>query len=390
VHIASFLLALLLPGNIAAQIDHLVSDALARSRTPAFSVAVLQRGRIVFAKGYGKRNLKSHSPADADTRYAIGSITKEFTAALILQLISEKCLHQNTLVEQFFPGFDRHIRIADLLRQTSGLPDYNTAEFIARSFPAEMPGHVRTDAVIREIGRLPLHFQPGSKFEYSNSNYFLLGFVAERVAGKPLATLFRDRIFAPLKMNSTGLDTGLGPDEAQGYTLTDAGPVPIPQFDSHLTLAAGGLRSSASDLALWNGALLKVPRFHRLLKEMTAPVDLSTGRSPYGAGLFAYPYGMQTVGWHDGTVAGYKAMDVLAFPSDVAVIALANADTAPSPILAWQIRALLLPLDGAPDVSLLNAQPTWWSRAIAGLTLLIAIAAGAALARHFWRRPSSL
>lgn len=388
--IAAFLLAVLLPSTIAAQIDSLVSGALARSRTPAFSVAVLQKGRVVFAKGYGTRNLKTHSPADDNTRYAIGSATKEFTAALILQLISEGRLHQNSLVQQFFPGFDRHIRIADLLRQTSGLADYNTAEFIVRSFPAEIPGHVRTDAVIREIGRLPLHFMPGSQFEYSNSNYFLLGFVAERVTGKPIGSLLHDRIFGPLKMNSTGLDTGLGADEAQGYTLTDVGPVPIPQFDSHLTLAAGGLRSSASDLARWNAALFNLPRFHRLLKEMTAPVELPAGRSPYGEGLFAYNYGAQTVGWHDGTVAGYKAMDVLAYPSGVAVIVLANADTAPSPILASQIRALLLPLEGPPDVSLLNARPTWWSRVIAALVVFGAIAAGGALSRHFWRRARSL
>ena len=119
---------------------------------------------------------------------------------------------------------------------------------------------------------------------------------------------------------------------------------------------------------------------------MTAPVFLPEGRSPYTSGFFAYDIGNQRVAWHDGTVAGYKAMDVLAYPSGVAVIVLANADTAPSPILASQIRALLLPLDAVPGAESLNAQPTWWSRLIAVVLVLCVFAASALVARYVKQR----
>ncbi|MDP9018152.1 MAG: beta-lactamase family protein, partial [Candidatus Eremiobacteraeota bacterium] len=161
------------------------------------------------------------------------------------------------------------------------------------------------------------------------------------------------------------------------YTATDIGMVALPQFDPQLSFAAGGIRSSAHDLALWASALMHDQRFQPYFAQMTSRIRLGSYDSPYAEGFFVDTDGTQTIAWHDGTVAGFKSMEILAQPGSGAVIVLANADTAPAPELARQIRDLIAHRTGRLPLAQLNAEPSWWSRAllaaIAALLLAVAV-----------------
>jgi D-alanyl-D-alanine carboxypeptidase len=340
-------------------VDALVGRALAAYQTPGASIAIVRRGRLAYARGYGTRDAARSLPADATTRYGAGSVTKTIVAALVLRLAERRELSLDDRVTRWFPEVGtwdaswRPLRIRHLLEQTSGSPDYNTAWFLGETAGAWLAARVDREAIVRRLATKRLAFTPGTRFGYSNANYLLLGAIAERAAHVPLAALLRLEIFTPLGMRDTAL---AAPDprnaeEAAGYTKTPLGPRPVPPWNPDLTYAAGGVRSTVLDLARFDAALCEGRVLSRSsFATMTSPATLSDGtRSPYGVGFFTYDAGGRRVAWHDGTVLGYRAMHSLLPRSCDAVVVLANADYFHAPVVAMQVERAVFGVPGGDD-----------------------------------------
>ena len=198
------------------ELDDYFADQLSRKPFVGISVAVAQGGKITFCKGYGYASKETKRPVDKDTRFAIASVTKEFTAACILLLSEEGKLSIDDPVAKYFPDLTRaqDVRLRDLLNMVSGYRDYYPLDFLTR----EMTQPTTPDAVINEYAKQPLDFEPGTRWSYSNTNYFILGRVVEKVSGKSYEDFLQERILRPLGMTHSGFESDPGSSEAAiGY-----------------------------------------------------------------------------------------------------------------------------------------------------------------------------
>ena len=182
------------------QIDKLATDALAQSGVPSASIAVVRDGKIVYLKAYGSARLEPKTPATPAMRYSIGSISKQFTAAAMLLLQEQGKLSLDDKVAKFIPDLTRanEVTIRQLLSHTSGYQDYWPQDYV-------MPMMLQpvTSAKILDMwARKPLDFDPGTKWQYSNTNYVIAGVIIEKASGRPLLQFLKDNVFAPLGMSS--------------------------------------------------------------------------------------------------------------------------------------------------------------------------------------------
>jgi CubicO group peptidase (beta-lactamase class C family) len=198
---------------------------------------------------------------------------------------------------------------------------------------------------VRVIAGRDLGFRPGLAFQYSNSNYLLLGLIAERVIGRPLPEVMASRLFTPLGMRRSLL--GMAPycdaETACGYSKTPFGIWPIRPWKADWTYSAGGMTSTATDLAKWDVALMS----GRILPASTfASMSVPHSGSQYGYGLFIYSNGTHKIVWHDGTVYGFRAMNSMILPDRDAVVVLCNADYAHAVIIAMRIESAIFSIPG--------------------------------------------
>src|SRR5579863_2549516 len=213
------------PFSNAASLDSYLSH-LAATCVLSGSVLVEQNG-MLFSKGYGLADVDAQIPNTPQTRFRIGSITKQFTAIAILMLQDRGKLHVQDHICRYIPACPsdwQPITIAQLLTHTSGIPDYtNFPDFVATWTQPTTP-----EALIARFKDAPLDFPPGSVFRYSSSGYVLLGYIIERVSGESYATFLRENIFVPLKMNNSGYDTTYPalPRHATGYYADRSKPDP--------------------------------------------------------------------------------------------------------------------------------------------------------------------
>ena len=224
------------------------------------AVLVAEHGKVIYAKGAGNANMETHAPNTPQTKFGIASITKQFTAVLLLQQASEGKVRLDEKVSDHLPWYRKdtgtRMTLEQLLHHTSGLPaDFDSPEF---SDSAEASRHYEPEEFAQKFCQENLASQPGTKWEYSNCGYVLLGLVLERATGKPFADLLRERVLGPLEMNDSGMDSNnlaqLG--GALGYKRR-AGPryVPGPYLDRTHIYAAGAMYSTLEDLFRWNQAL---------------------------------------------------------------------------------------------------------------------------------------
>src|SRR5436190_21990678 len=197
-----------LPAELRARIDKLASDTLAASGVPSASVAVVKDGQIVYLKAYGDARLEPKTPATPEMRYSIGSISKQFTAAAILLLQEQGKLSLDDKVSKYVPDLTRanEVTIRQLLSHTPGYQDYCPQDYV-------MPGMLKpTNAqqIMDTWAKKPLDFDPGTKWQYSNTNYVVAGVIVEKIAHMPLLQFLQQKVFAPLGIKST-FDTDAGP-----------------------------------------------------------------------------------------------------------------------------------------------------------------------------------
>ena len=338
-------------GGLAGQVERIVTEKLTSSSVPSVSVAVVRERKVVIAEAMGYARLEPRTEARASMRYPIGSISKQFTAAAILLLVDEGKLSLDDTIQQFFPEVTEadRITVRDLLAHTAGIQDYYPQWYI--SPPLEQPEEPRE--IVERWGQEPLGFEPGTRWQYSNTGYTAAGLIVEQLSGKPLFEFMSERIFEPLDMTVLDYDvSALSEQDPAGYVRNAlAPPRPAGSEASGWKFGAGQLAMSAEDLARWNVAIME----RRLLseaayRELTTAVQLPDGVSTtYGLGLVVELEGDRRKLAHGGAVEGFAGYNVV-FPDDgAAVTVLVNEPGEGYGVardIATQIARLVLESDG--------------------------------------------
>jgi CubicO group peptidase (beta-lactamase class C family) len=341
-----------------AQIDQ-IFDAVKSTTAPGAAVLVLKNGEKVFERGYGVADLRSHRAIDAHTNFRLASCTKQFTAMAIMLLVHDHKLNYEDRLTDIFPDFPQYgkvITIRNLLNHTSGLLDYE--DLMDKPDPGTAPEKLRQiqDAEVLELlkQQKTTKFSPGTKWDYSNSGYVVLGMVVGKVSGKPFADFLRDRIFLPLNMKQTvAYENGKSAvaDRAYGHTHETGSWREMDQSPTSATLGDGGVYSSLDDLARWDQALAS----NTLLSaaEMAAaitPVKVPDGSvqepdgtpAAYGFGWFLNPYHEHRRMWHYGETVGFRTT-IQHFTDDrLTIIVLCNRDDLVPADLALKVADLFL------------------------------------------------
>jgi D-alanyl-D-alanine carboxypeptidase len=315
--------------TVASGIDAAAADVLKATGTPSASVAVVQGGKVAYVKAYGMARLKPAMAAEPGMQYSIGSISKQFTATVILMLQQDGKLKLDDPVGKYLPGLTRanEVTIRQVLSMTSGYQDFWPEDYVMTSMmkPAT-PEHI-----LDGWAKKPLDFDPGTQWQYSNTNYVIAGRIAEIVGGKPLIEQLQERIFRPLKMTGVfNSDASRLPGtDPTGYYQHALGPLrAAPQEGQGWMFAAGELAMPASDLALWNISLMNrtllAPASY---DEMFMEVKLKDGTgSKYGLGVSVGTRDGHRYIEHGGEVSGFVSENIV-FPDDkVAVTVLTNED----------------------------------------------------------------
>jgi N-acyl-D-amino-acid deacylase len=337
------------PASIASRqtpddsIAAFVRAEMQRQRIPGVAVAVVRKNDVN-ARGYGYANLEHMIPVTEQTIFQSGSLGKMFTAAAVMLQVEDGKLALSDPITKFFPGAPaawRDITVRHLLTHTSGIPDYTTDAFDYRKDYTE-------DQLAKLAYEQKLEFPAGSRWNYSNTGYALLGFIVGKVAGKHYGDVLAERVFKPIGMSSTRVITeaDIVPNRAAGYRLVE-GQLKnqewvAPQLN---TTADGSLYFSLRDLLAWDAAvkrraILKPESWELIL----TPVRLNSGKNyPYGFGWSVDERGGQPMQSHGGSWQGFKTQYSRFLGDDLSIIVLANAAQADPGRIADGIAAILNP-----------------------------------------------
>jgi CubicO group peptidase (beta-lactamase class C family) len=320
-----------LSSDLIEKIDKVANDTLAKTGVPSASVAIVKDGQIVYTKAYGDARIDPEVLATPQMRYSIGSISKQFTAAAILLLQEQGKLSLDDKVAKYIPDLTRanEVTIRQLLSHTSGYQDYWPQDYV---MPMMMQP-VTAQKILDMWARKPLDFDPGTKWQYSNTNYVIAGVIIEKVARMPLLRFLQEKIFTPLGMASVS-DTDqakLGDTDPAGYLRYALGPLrPAPKEGKGWMFAAGELAMPAADLAKWDISimdqkLLKPASYRELAREVLLNNGLGTH---YGLGVDVNLQAGHRALSHGGEVSGFTAQNIV-FPDDrAAIVVLTNQDAA--------------------------------------------------------------
>jgi len=324
-----------------AQVDKLdaLIDAYAKLYKFNGSALVAKNGVILLNKGYGYRNATDKVANNEQTIFQLGSVTKQFTSAVILKLQEEKKLSVSDKLSKYFPGYPKgdSITIEQLLTHTSGIYNYtNDGKFMAN----EVTKPANREMMMALFKDKPLDFSPGTRWSYSNSGYSLLGYIIEAVTKKPYEQAVRKYIFTPLKMTHSGFDfTHLKSNEkAIGYfKLNDKEKVEAPIVDSSVSFSAGAIYSTISDLYLWHKALQKNSILSREQQEKAyTPVK---NRYGYGWSIDSIE-GKRRVS-HGGGIHGFITTIARVPEDDICIVLLSNASNTTVGEISKSIFAIL-------------------------------------------------
>ena len=333
-----FMLSLLLLCNVTFsqskvdKIDQLVSKYAEYGKFNG-SVLVSDHGKVIFKKGFGMANMEWEIPNAPNTKHRLGSITKQFTAMLILQLVEAGKIDLQAPITKYLPEYPKasgdKITIHHLLTHTSGIPNYT-------SFPKFFEDESRTpytpDAFVKVFKDKDLDFEPGKQFSYSNSGYFLLGVIAEKLTGKSYEDLLQEKIFKPLIMNNSGYDNhgDILKNRATGYEKQAGNYRNSKYLDMSIPYAAGSLYSTAEDLFLWDQGLYT----NKILSQKYMDLYFKPYVSAWGDNHYAYGWGVgyENLGKstdsiytiaHGGGINGFNT-NIARTPSDKSLVVLLN------------------------------------------------------------------
>lgn len=299
--------------QLASRIDQIMQ---ARSAAGEFSgtALVARRGRIIYERAFGLANIEWNIPNDANTKFEIGSMTKQFTALLVLQFVQEGKIRLEGHLSDYLPYYRKEtgslVTISELLSHTSGIPSFTSAPGFLDG-PASRIHHTVREFV-QEYCSGDLQFEPGTKFEYSNSGYFLLGAVLEQITRVSYEQLLNHRIFQPLGMKDSGYahsETVIA-HRAAGYERSASGLQNARYYDMSVPFAAGALYSTVEDLYLWDQALYG----ERLLPARLRDLLFKPNLEDYGYGWVmlvpptGLPYAGESIPMHGGAIFGFQSL----------------------------------------------------------------------------------
>ncbi len=257
-----FIAVMLYTGAIASEDKARAIEALLASYHDAGvfngTALVSENAKVILSKGFGFADFEWRIPNTPDTRFRVGSLTKQFTSAVVMQLVEERKLSVNASLASLLPYYRKDtgakVTVHHLLTHTSGIPSYTSLPNFLSDVSRNPYG---VQEFIEKYCSGDLEFEPGAKYVYNNSGYFLLGAIIEHVAGKPYEQVLRERIFDPLGMKGSGYDLSrpILEKRARGYEQGPAGVRNADYLDMGLPYSAGSLYSTVEDLYIWDQAL---------------------------------------------------------------------------------------------------------------------------------------
>jgi D-alanyl-D-alanine carboxypeptidase len=331
-----------------AKIDTAVTQVLSSTKVPSASIAVVKDGRIAYLQAYGLARLNPPMEATPQMQYSIGSISKQFTAAAVLLLAQEGKLTLEDPVSKYLPQLTRSkdVTIRMLLSHTSGYQDYWPEDYVMTS----MMVPTTAQHILDVWAKRPLDFDPGTQWQYSNTNFVIAGRIVEQVSGTPLIDLLKKRIFVPLGMDNVyDADASKLPaTDPTGYERHALGPQrPSPLEGAGWMFAAGELAMPAHDLALWdisviNRSLLDAASYAQMFKPVLLKSGVSSG---YGLGVFLGKRDGRAIIEHSGEVSGFVSENLVLPDDRAAIIVLTNEmATSAASLIAKRITPLVLNL----------------------------------------------
>jgi CubicO group peptidase (beta-lactamase class C family) len=326
--------------QMTAEFDKILSTQFKPGETGCAAL-VARNGQIIYKKGFGMANLELSVPMQPDMVFRIGSITKQFTAVAILQLMEQGKLSLQDEITKFIPDYPTQaykITIEHLLTHTSGIKSYTNVP--------EFQKYIRTDMkpeeVINMFKNLPMEFAPGTKYNYNNSGYFLLGYIIEKVSGKTYQQYIEENFFKPLGMTSSlyGSDSKIVRNRASGYQPDGDGVKNADMMSMTLPYSAGSIQSTVEDLFKWNQAV----HAYKLVKKETiekafTEYKLADGKgTKYGYGWMFYEVQGSPTIEHGGAINGYLT-NAIYLPKEDVFVAVFSNNNAKSPALGSLLMA---------------------------------------------------
>jgi CubicO group peptidase (beta-lactamase class C family) len=314
---------------LKSRIDRIAAQVLEQSGVPSASVAIVQHGKLVYAHAYGRARLHPPVAATPDMRYSIGSISKQFTAAAILLLQEDGKLSIDDAVGKYLPGLTEgdKVTIRQILSHTSGYQDYWPEDYVM----TPMLNAESAQQIIDTWAKKPLDFEPGTQWQYSNTNFVIAGRIFETIAGASLMDFLVQRIFRPLGMTSVwnSDEAKLTQADATAYYRHALGPLRVaPKEGSGWMFAAGELAMTAHDLALWDESLIAQTILKpESYKQMFTEIKLKDGKAThYGLGVFVMDRNGHRSIEHSGEVSGFVSDNEVLVDDGAAVAVLTNQD----------------------------------------------------------------
>ncbi len=308
----------------AAKIDEVVTLA---NKYKLFngSVLVAENGKVIYKKGHGLANMEWNIPNTPETKFRLGSITKQFTAALILQLVEQGKIKLDGKISDYLPTYRKDtgdkVTVHQLLTHTSGIPSYTS---LPGFFNDVSRNPYTVDEFIKKYASNNLEFEPGRKYLYNNSGYFLLGAIIEKVTGQTYEKVLKEKILDPLGMKNTGYDhhNTILDRRAAGYQKTPGGFVNAPYLDMSLPYAAGSMYSTVEDLYLWDQALYSDRVLSAASKELMYKPYLQDYAYGWMVNKARFGNGTEVARiQHGGGINGFSTM-IMRFPNEKHLIVL--------------------------------------------------------------------
>jgi D-alanyl-D-alanine carboxypeptidase len=327
-------------------IDAYIQSRMQKRHIPGISVAVVQDGNVVLAKGYGVANVELFVPATENTVYQLASVTKTFTVTAVMMLVEDGKVGLDDKINARLPDLPAawgEVTVRHLLNHTSGIKSYTSVRDFFKTARKDYTHREILDLVAKE----PLEFAPGEKWSYNNTGYFLLGMLIEKVSGKKYGEFLSEKIFKPLMMTQTRVNDmrAVIQNRAQGYTWDGQRLMNGEYVSPTQPFAAGMLVSTVSDLVKWDAAL----RTQSLLKpssldQMWTPTKLSKGgEAEYGFGWEVKKVNGHRLIGHGGGIPGFSTHLSRFVDDHLTVIVLMNADSGDAGAIAQGIAGRLVP-----------------------------------------------
>jgi len=334
-------------GRLVASVDSVVSAAMAANHNVGVSIGVMRGGDLLAAKGFGYAELEHQVPATAETVYRIGSITKQFTATAILQLVEQGKIALTDEITRFLPDYHtqgKHVTIHHLLTHTSGIKSYTS---LGPKFWNEASRlDLSDEQMIALFQDEPFDFEPGAKYLYNNSAYYLLGAIIAKVTGMPYPQYLEREVLAPLGLEGTSYcdNDRIVPHRAEGYEVRGDTVFNDAPISMNTPGAAGAMCSTVLDLLAWqrasNEARLISPASRDKMR--SAQVETGSGGGAYGYGVGVGDRNGHRQISHGGGINGFSAFLAYYPDDDLTVVVLTNNGGGRASQIAAEIAKLIL------------------------------------------------